>query len=80
MLDHTRLQSGEEPGVPRSIDGKQYYSTQEVADHAGVSKATLLRWIKSGDVKEPKRDRRDWRIFTEREMHGVYEWANRTTS
>ncbi len=66
--------------MPKSIDGKQYYSTQEVADNVGVSKATLLRWIKNGDVAEPIRDRRDWRIFTEHEIRRIYEWANKTTS
>ena len=38
-------------------------SAAEVAQKAGIHKATLLRWLKSGLVDEPSRDRHGWRTL-----------------
>jgi excisionase family DNA binding protein len=40
------------------------YSTEEAAKAAGISKSTLLRWIKQGVVSDVRRDRNNWRVFT----------------
>ena len=45
---------------------------------AGVSRPTLLRWLKNGDIPEPKRDRRGWRIFSEVEVGEIRAWAHKT--
>ena len=65
--------------MPKMIGDKEFYSTVEAATAAGISKATLLRWLRNGDVREPKRDRRGWRIFSEVEVEEIQEWAHRTS-
>lgn len=64
--------------MTKRIGDKKFYSTVEAAKAAGISKATLLRWLKNGDVREPKRDRRGWRIFSEIEVEEIQAWAHRT--
>ena len=51
----------------------------EVAKAAGISKNTLLRWLKAGKVPEVARDRNGWRIFTEDDVARVKAYAERTT-
>lgn len=41
-------------GIP--IHMKATFSTVEVAREIGVSKNTVLRWLASGKLKEPKRE------------------------
>jgi DNA methylase/MerR HTH family regulatory protein len=53
----------------------QFYTTQEVADQAGVHRDTLLRWLRDSVVAEPKRDRRGWRIFSEQEAKSITAFA-----
>lgn len=56
----------------------EYYRTQEVADELGISKQTLLRWITEGKVADAgKRDRNNWRLFSERDMERIKEWMNK---
>jgi site-specific DNA-methyltransferase (cytosine-N4-specific) len=50
-------------------------STAEVAERAGVHRDTLLRWLRGGDVPEPKRDRHGWRVFTPQEAVAVVSFA-----
>ncbi len=55
--------------MPIMYSGEKYYRTAEVCKMAGVSKNTLLRWIREktfADVKS--RDRRGWRLFTEDDL------------
>lgn len=51
--------------------------TAEAAKIAGISKATLLRWLKDGKIAEVARDVRGWRVFTEDEVERIREYANR---
>jgi len=51
--------------------------TAEAAKRAGISKATLLRWLKEGKVPEVARDIRGWRVFTEEEVERIREYANK---
>jgi predicted site-specific integrase-resolvase len=51
--------------------------TAEAAKQAGISKATLLRWLKDGKVPEVARDVRGWRVFTEKEVERIREYANK---
>lgn len=51
--------------------------TAEAAKKAGISKATLLRWLKEGKVPEVARDIRGWRVFTEEEVERIREYANK---
>ena len=41
------------------------YSTQEAADIAGISKKTLLNWLKDQKIPEPRRnERNNYRVWT----------------
>lgn len=53
--------------------------TAEVARRAGVHKDTLLRWLRSGLVPEPRRDRRGWRIFSAAEAIAIERLAKSYT-
>jgi excisionase family DNA binding protein len=44
------------------------YSTEEAAKAAGISKSTLLRWIRQGVFKDVRRDRNNWRVFTQKDV------------
>jgi len=59
------------------IDGQKYYRTSEACAKAGVSRATLFRWLKAGILEEPYRDRRGWRIFTEDDLSKIQAEARR---
>jgi excisionase family DNA binding protein len=54
---------------------KKLYSTTEAAAKAGISRDTLLRWLKDGKVPEPDRNRNRWRIFSERDVQAVIRYA-----
>ena len=53
--------------------------TAEAAKQAGISKATLLRWLKDGKIPEVARDVRGWRVFTEEEVEYLRDFANKIT-
>lgn len=55
-------------------------STAEVARQAGIHKDTLLRWLRSGVVAEPGRDRHGWRLFTRDQARSVISLAQSTLS
>lgn len=51
----------------------------EAAIAAGISKATLLRWIKDGKVEDAqRRDRNGWRIFAPAEVAAIKALAAST--
>jgi site-specific DNA-methyltransferase (cytosine-N4-specific) len=50
------------------------YTTKQAAQAIGVSKETLLRWLYDGLVKEPPRDRRGWRVFTQPDIDRIAAW------
>ena len=51
------------------INGKTYYRTAEICAKAGISRATLFRWLKAGVLKKTYRDRRGRRMFTENDLN-----------
>jgi excisionase family DNA binding protein len=55
--------------------GENLYTIAAVAKRVGVHADTLRRWVKSGKVPEPNRDRNDWRLFTEEEVQEVIKFA-----
>jgi len=50
-------------------------TTASVANLAGVHKDTLLRWLRTGLVKEPRRNRFGWRTFSPAEAQSVVAFA-----
>lgn len=60
-----------------TMEHQQLYSTREVALKVGVSKETLLRWLRAHKIPEPDRDRNGWRIFSEAEVNEILRYKNR---
>ena len=55
--------------MPIKINGQIYYRTAEACKMVGVSKNSVLRWIKEKTfVDVENRDRRGWRLFTENDV------------
>ena len=55
--------------MPISLNSKIYYRTAEACRIAGISKNTLLRWIREGTFPDAEhKDRRGWRLFTEDDL------------
>lgn len=54
---------------------RQSFSTAEVAAQAGVHRDTLLRWLRHGNVPEPHRDGRGWRVFSSDDVSAVMAFA-----
>lgn len=62
--------------MPKAIGGNAYYYTHEAAKAAGISKATLLRWIDAELIKDSvKRDRHGWRLFSEMEIQAIKHFS-----
>ncbi len=63
--------------MPVSLNGKTYYRTAEICQTVGISRNTLFRWLKQQIlVESEKRERRDWRLFTEDDLNRLKIEAN----
>ena len=60
-------------------DAERPFGALQAARAAGISKNTLLRWLKQGKVPEVARDRNGWRIFTTADIAAVAAFARKTT-
>ena len=63
--------------MPVKVNGQIYYRTSEVCVKAAVSRATLFRWLKTGILKQCRRDRRGWRLYTEDDLGRICAEANK---
>jgi predicted site-specific integrase-resolvase len=63
--------------MPFEIDDHIYFRTAEVCTRVGISRATLLRWLKAGILEKRYRDRRGWGIFTEEDIEKIMVEAKR---
>ena len=63
--------------MPLEIDGKVYYRTADICRQTGISRSTLLRWLKKGVLKRSYRDRKGWRVFTEKDLKTIKTEATR---
>lgn len=45
--------------------------TAEAAKRLGVSKPTLLRWFAQKRIADVRRDRNNWRVFTEQDLERI---------
>ena len=61
------------------MHGNDRLSTKQVAEHAGISRTTLLRWLRNEKVPEPDRDRNGWRAWTQKEADAVATYATQIT-
>jgi excisionase family DNA binding protein len=57
--------------MPTEISGEVYYTTSEVCKETGISRPTLFRWLRQGVLKEIRKDRRGWRLFTEDDLNMI---------
>jgi DNA modification methylase len=55
------------------------YSTADVAKRAGIHRDTLLRWLRTGLVAEPSRNRNGWRTFNDSQLAAVVAFAARSS-
>lgn len=46
-------------------------TTAEAARALGISKTTLLRWFKENKINDVARDRRGWRVFTNKDVETI---------
>jgi predicted site-specific integrase-resolvase len=46
-------------------------NTASAAKALGVSKATLLRWIRNRKTEDVARDRHNWRVFTATDIRRI---------
>ena len=66
--------------MPVKIGGRTYYRTAEACQMVGISRSTLLRWLKEKSLSLPEyRDRRMWRLFTKDDIAKLSLEANRVT-
>jgi len=62
-----------------TINNKKFYRTSEAAKRVGVSRSTLLRWFRTGTLKNSiTRDRRGWRLFSEDDIEKIEAEVNHT--
>ena len=59
------------------VKGETYYRTSEVCAIVGVSRSTLLRWLRDGILRDVPRDRRGWRLFAEADVSHLKAEADR---
>ena len=52
------------------------YNVKEVAGELGVTRQTLYYWFKKGWIK-PKRDYRNYPVFTVKDIKKIKEWQNK---
>jgi excisionase family DNA binding protein len=53
------------------VAAKRTYTTEEAAEILGISKSTILRWLKQGRIEEVRRDRNGWRVFTAADIEHI---------
>lgn len=65
--------------MPIRIKGQTYYRTSEACERAGISRATLFRWVKEGIFEDDavRRDRKGWRLFSEDDIDRIKSEATR---
>ena len=64
-----------------TVGNDTYYYLSEVCQLAGISRSTLLRWMKTGALEDTLlRDRRGWRLFSGQDVTRISEEAHRVQS
>lgn len=53
------------------MDVSKNYSTEAAASRLGISKSTLLRWIRAKRVTDVRRDRNNWRVFSDEDIRRI---------
>ena len=62
------------------LNGQTFYKTSEACQMAGISRATLFRWLRGGIIEDTAhKDRRGWRLFTMAEINRIKEEVGKLT-
>ena len=62
------------------LNGQTFYKTSEACQIAGISRATLFRWLREGIIEDTAhKDRRGWRLFSIDEINKIKEEVGRVT-
>lgn len=51
--------------------GARTYNTEAAATELGISKSTLLRWIRDKRIRDVARDRNNWRVFSDKDISRI---------
>ena len=63
--------------MPLALNGRRFYRTSEACAKAGISRMTLLRWIRDGSFTDVEhRDWRGWRLFTDSDIGRLKDKVN----
>ena len=63
--------------MPIALNGVKFFRTSEACAQAGISRMTLLRWIRDGSFADVEhRDWRGWRLFTEGDLARLKQKVN----
>ena len=54
---------------------QKLYNISELAEKLGLTRQTIYQWIEKGWIK-PKRDYRDYPVFTEGDVDEIIKWKN----
>ena len=67
--------------MSQEMNGVVYFQTNEACKIAGISRATFFRWLKQGTIQDVKqKDRRGWRLFTEKDIDKLRQEAQKVIS
>lgn len=56
---------------------ERYMKTQEILNKFDISRQTLYRWVKNNDISDPKRDWRNWRVWSEKNIIEIQNMINK---
>jgi predicted site-specific integrase-resolvase len=63
--------------MPRTINEEKFYTMIDVCRAAGISRSTLIRWLRKGSIPHDlPRDKRGWRLFDESDLIQIKNEAN----
>ena len=67
--------------MPIELRGETFYRTAEACQLAGISRATLFRWLAIGIIEDVhQRDRRGWRLFNDGDINRIKAEVDKVNS
>lgn len=67
--------------MPVKLSDETFYRTSEACELAGISRATLFRWLANGIIEDVRhRDRRGWRLFNHDDINRIKAEVDKVNS
>jgi DNA-binding transcriptional MerR regulator len=67
--------------MPIELQSETFYRTSEACELAGISRATLFRWLAIGIIEDVhRRDRRGWRLFNHDDINRIKTEVDKVSS